>query len=244
MHIHWFQHVPFEGLGLIEPWLRARGHRITTTRFYAGELPGLDAASCDWLIVMGGPMNIYQHRYHPWLRDEKLAIRACIESGARVLGICLGAQLIADVLGGRVYQNPECEIGWMPIRANPESATHPLAFPAGESEVFHWHGDTFDLPPGAVLLASSETCRNQAFALGPVSGPAHGSARIIGLQFHLEMDESAIRNICQNCADELPPNVTASPSIHTAESILNRTHSLVPNATALLHHLLDRMEQG
>ncbi|WP_043586996.1 type 1 glutamine amidotransferase [Geminisphaera colitermitum] len=252
MHVHWFQHVPFEGLGLIEPWLRARGHRLTVTRFYAGELPDLAASACDWLIVMGGPMNIYQYRDHPWLRDEKRAIRARIDAGARVFGVCLGAQLIADVLGGRVYQNHEREIGWFPVRAadtGKGTAPHPLSFPPGESLVFHWHGDTFDLPPGAVLLASNEACRNQAFAL---SLPGDGNARVLGLQFHLEMDEPAVARICQNCADELTPATSAIPAsppplpphVQTADVILARTPSAVPDATALLHRLLERMERG
>lgn len=106
MKPHWFQHVEFEGLGLIEAWLRARGHDVSVTRWWAGEAAGADAAACECLIVMGGPMNSYKHRDYPWLVAEKVAIASAVSRGARVLGVCLGAQLIADVLGGKVVQNP------------------------------------------------------------------------------------------------------------------------------------------
>jgi GMP synthase-like glutamine amidotransferase len=231
MKIHWFQHVPFEGLGKIGPWLSARGHEITGTRFYAGERPGLAAAACDWLVVMGGPMNIYQYRDHPWLRVEKQAIRARLDAGARVLGVCLGAQLIADVLGAKIYQNAEREIGWLPVRATDGGEKEPLAFPGGESLVFHWHGDTFDLPAGAARLASSEGCVNQAFAVG---------ARVLGLQFHLEMGAEEVARICEKCADELVPG----RHVRGAEQILAQTPSAEPGAGRLLHRLLERMERG
>ncbi|MDR0901961.1 MAG: amidotransferase [Opitutaceae bacterium] len=231
MKIHWFQHVPFEGLGEIGPWLSARGHELACTRFYAGETPGPAAAACDWLVVMGGPMNIYQHRDHPWLRAEKQAIRARIDAGARVLGVCLGAQLIADALGARVYQNAEREIGWLPVRAAAGGEGEALAFPAGESLVFHWHGDTFDLPPGAARLASSEGCVNQAFAVG---------ARVLGLQFHLEMGPGEVGRICEECAGELAP----ARDVQGAEVILAQTPSAAAGARSLLHRLLERMERG
>ncbi|EIP97539.1 GMP synthase family protein [Opitutaceae bacterium TAV1] len=228
MKIHWFQHVPFEGLGEIGPWLLARGHELSCTRFYAGELPGAEAATCDWLVVMGGPMNIYQYRDYPWLRAEKQAIRARIDAGARVLGVCLGAQLIADVLGARIYQNAEREIGWLPVRAVAGSEKEPLAFPDGESLVFHWHGDTFDLPTGATRLASSEGCVNQAFAIG---------SRVLGLQFHLEMGPPEVERICGECAAELTPD----RYVQDAERILGQTPFAAEGAKGLLNRLLGRM---
>ncbi len=231
MKIHWFQHVPFEGPGEIGPWLRARGHGLTATRFYAGELPGPEAAACDWLVVMGGPMNIYQYRDHPWLRAEKRAIRARIDAGARVLGVCLGAQLIADVLGAKIYQNAEREIGWLPVRATAGGEKEPLAFPAGESLVFHWHGDTFDLPAGAALLASSGGCANQAFAVG---------ARVLGLQFHLEMGPAEVARICEACGDELTPG----RHVQDAATILAHAPFAAAGTKHLLHRLLERMERG
>ncbi|MGH8530457.1 MAG: type 1 glutamine amidotransferase [Nevskiales bacterium] len=183
MRVHWLQHAEHEGLGSIEPWLMTRGHVITRTSFPRGEsLPGPD--EFDWLIVMGGPMNIYEEARYPWLKDEKRLIKAAIDAGKRVLGICLGSQLIADQLGGRVTRNTHTEIGWFPVRREAGAAQSALVadWPA-ELEVFHWHGDTFALPPGALHLASSAGCRNQGFQ--------HG-ARVLGLQFHLEITPADI----------------------------------------------------
>jgi len=228
MKIHWFQHVPFEGLGAIESWLTARGHTLTCTRFWAGETAPATVDGFDWLVVMGGPMNIYQYRDHPWLKAEKRVIRDAVAAGKRVLGVCLGAQLIADALGGKVYQNAEREIGWFPITAVPEGKESPLAFPE-ETSVFHWHGDTFSLPPGGVWLARSEGCEHQAFAVG---------ARVLGLQFHLEMTPDDVARIAIECADEL----TAGKFVQSAEAIVAR----VPQETAagvLMDRLLGLIER-
>jgi len=178
MHIHSFHHSPSEGLGEIAAWARRKGHALSATHFDRGELPpALD--NVDWLIIMGGPMNIYEHRDYPWLVAEKDAIAQMIAQGKRVLGICLGAQLIADALGGKVFQNPEIEIGWFPVRFHDDAKTVPAfaGFPE-ELTPLHWHGDTFSLPPGALSLAWSAACSQQAFAMGD---------RIVGLQFHLEV---------------------------------------------------------
>src|ERR1700758_1528507 len=114
MRVHWLQHADFEDPGTLLPWLAANGHVAHGSRLHAGEaLPAMD--DFDALIAMGGPMNIYDHARCPWLVAEKALIRAAIEHGKRVLGICLGAQLIADQLGGRVTRNQETEIGWFPV---------------------------------------------------------------------------------------------------------------------------------
>ncbi len=233
MKVRCFQHVAFEGLGLIEPWLRERGHEIAFTRWWAGEAaPAPD--DYDWLIVMGGPMNIYQHRDHPWLVAEKAALAAAFATGKRVLGVCLGAQLIADVLGAKVMQNPEREIGWWPVHATPDepgAADSRYAFPA-RIDVLHWHGDTFTLPPGAVRLAESAACPQQAFAWGE---------RVLGLQFHLEMGEEAVAEIAAGCADELKGGgrwVQSAVQL-TAGA---RRHGL--ESRRLLHALLGAMESA
>jgi GMP synthase-like glutamine amidotransferase len=231
MKVHWFQHVEFEGLGLIESWLRARCHELSTTRWWAGEVAGAEAEAAEWLIVMGGPMNIYQHRDHPWLIAEKAAISAAVARGARVLGVCLGAQLIADVLGGKVMQNAEREIGWWPVRAVAEGAASRYVFPP-EATVLHWHGDTFTLPPGAVRLAASEGCAQQAFAVGE---------RVLGLQFHLEMGAAAVTAIASACADELTP---ARRWVQSAETITNGAYEHAQAASKLLAKLLAAMERG
>ena len=178
MQIHSFQHASHEGLGEIASWARKTGHAVNTTHFENGERPP-SLNGIDWLIVMGGPMNIYEHRNHPWLVAEKEAIARAIGEGKRVLGICLGAQLIADALGGKVFQNPEIEIGWFPVRFHAE-ARRLSAFANFPEELtpLHWHGDTFSLPPKALHIASSAACKHQAFAVGN---------RVVGLQFHLEV---------------------------------------------------------
>src|SRR5271170_6697939 len=120
MRIHYFQHVPFEGLGCIAQWAAEKEHTVTATRFYLDE-PAPNPGEIDWLVVMGGPMNIYEEAEYPWLAREKRFIGEAIRGGKTVIGICLGAQLIADVMGGPVTRNLEKEIGWFPIELTPEA---------------------------------------------------------------------------------------------------------------------------
>lgn len=174
MKVHVLQHVQFEGLGCIERWLETQGAQVGFTRLFQGDtLPTPN--SIDMIIAMGGPMSVNDEKEFAWLKQEKQFIRDAIARGVPILGICLGAQLIASVLGERVYRNKLKEIGWFPIQAVP-TAEPAFRFPA-ECLVFHWHGETFDLPTGAVLLAKSACCENQAFQL---------MSNVIGLQFHLE----------------------------------------------------------
>ncbi|MBV9468373.1 MAG: type 1 glutamine amidotransferase, partial [Abitibacteriaceae bacterium] len=143
MRIHSFQHVPFEGLASIEAWATSRGHTLSASKFYNSEpLPQIE--EIDWLIVMGGPMNIYEENKYPWLVPEKHFIKQAIDRQKPVLGICLGAQLIADVLGAKVTRNPSVEIGWFPIQLTAAALNSPLfSFLPSQFPVLHWHGDTF-----------------------------------------------------------------------------------------------------
>jgi GMP synthase-like glutamine amidotransferase len=179
MRAHWLQHADHEDPGLILPWLSANGHSARGSCLHRDEpLPAL--ADFDVLIVMGGPMNIDEHAAHPWLVAEKQLIRRALDGGKRLLGICLGAQLIADQLGGPVTRNGDVEIGWWPVTLTQGGRDHQLL--AGwpqRFDAFHWHGDTFALPPGCVHLAASAACANQAFA----SADGH----VLGLQFHPEL---------------------------------------------------------
>jgi GMP synthase-like glutamine amidotransferase len=195
MRAHVFQHVPFEGPGSIGPWLEARGIEISVTRFFQNDpLPTVE--EIDFLVVMGGPMSVNDEHAYPWLVSEKRFIRDVMNRGKPVLGICLGAQMIANVLGSKVYPNSEKEIGWFPIQGTVTSdQANVFRFP-DECVVFHWHGETFDLPQGAKRLAKSVASANQAFVL---------NANVIGLQFHLETTPTSARALVENCRDELVP---------------------------------------
>ena len=193
MKAHILQHVPFEGPAYIGQWLMARGAQISHTRFWESTaLP--DPATVDLLVVMGGPMSVNDEAEFAWLGAEKRFIAEVVALGRPVLGICLGAQLIASAYGARVFRNTKKEIGWFDVHActGTEDA---FDFPP-TTTVLHWHGETFELPPGARLLATSTACRHQAFQLGE---------RTIGLQFHLEMTAESLRAIIDNCRAELVP---------------------------------------
>jgi GMP synthase-like glutamine amidotransferase len=177
MKISVLQHAAFEGPGEIAKWAVERGHSVAVHHLYRGEpLPAWD--DFDLLVVMGGEMNIYQYRDWPWLRPESAFIKKTLEQGKRVIGICLGAQLIADALGARVVQNADVELGWMPVAWTAEARAIFPDFPPSAT-VLHWHGDTFGLPAGATRLATSEACPEQGYVI---------PGKCLGLQFHMEVD--------------------------------------------------------
>jgi GMP synthase-like glutamine amidotransferase len=216
---HVFQHVPFEGPGALAPWLRRAGYDLTTTRFYeTAEMP--DPAAVDFLIVMGGPMSVHDESRFPWLVDEKRYLQRYLATGKPLLGVCLGAQLLAGVLGARVHAQPVMEIGWFPVFGIPHPGPAAFRFPAA-ADVFHWHGETFDLPPGAVHLAHSAACENQAFQMGAA----------IGLQFHLETTLATARALVEHTRHEQ----AAGPGIQSAAEIL----AAPPGRYDALHRLLD-----
>ncbi|MFP4373124.1 MAG: type 1 glutamine amidotransferase [Spirochaetaceae bacterium] len=209
LRIHVFQHVPFEGPAFVGEWLSSRGHSIATTRFFnqetAAPLPRVD--DYDWLVVMGGPMSANDTDRLPWLRAERECIRDAISAGRTVLGICLGAQLIAAALGAGVYPNYYREIGWFPVSIehhSPLFSQFPASIPA-----LHWHAETFSLPPGAELLARSDGCVNQAFSVGD---------RVLGLQFHLEATRASAEELVEAAAGDLSGD---GPYVASREEILD-----------------------
>ncbi len=227
MRIHALQHVAFEGVGSMAGWARALGGDIPCSLLSAGEpLTTLDSFDC--LVVMGGPMNIYQEDRHPWLRAEKRFIEQAIAAGKTALGICLGAQLIADVLGGRVVRNPQREIGWFPL-----TGIHPWAreIIPEQAQVMHWHGDTFLIPPGAERLARSEACQNQGFIF---------QGRVLGLQFHLETTPESLAALIENGGDDLNP---PGPYVQSPEEML-ADPGRFPTINAMMAAILDRLDDG
>ncbi|WP_419770979.1 MAG: type 1 glutamine amidotransferase [Candidatus Marinarcus sp.] len=195
MRIHYLQHVPFENPGSILEWAIKNGHTLTSTQMYKDE-PLPQQKDFDWLIVMGGPMNIYEEDIYPWLAAEKIFIKESITHKKILMGLCLGGQLIADVLGGKVTKNPHKEIGWFGVRLTEIAKSSPLfSFFPLEPTVFQWHGDTFSiLPEGAELLASSDACEHQAFVY---------DKRVFGFQYHLENTREIIEGLVENCSDEI-----------------------------------------
>lgn len=177
IRIHYLQHDEFEDLAYIAEWAINKEHSLSCTRLDLGEtLP--ETASFDWLIIMGGKMGVYESDRFPWIIKELSFIRKAIEEQKAVIGICLGSQMVAAALGARVYLNNEPEIGFYPVYFNENAFIDPI-FSCFDKEnlVLHIHNDTFDLPEGAVLMASSEATRHQAFRFGEY---------VFAFQFHFE----------------------------------------------------------
>lgn len=191
------QHVPFEGPAAIESWFASRGHRVAINRRWFGEeVP--DTAAVDVLVVMGGPMSANDADQYPWLEPEISAIGAAIDAGVPVLGVCLGAQLIARALGATVRRAAEKEIGWWPVEFDARGTAHEwsgftTSLPA-RATVMHWHGETFDLPAGASRIASSPTCENQGFLFG---------SNVVALQFHLESTSTSVAELTRKSSGDI-----------------------------------------
>jgi GMP synthase-like glutamine amidotransferase len=225
MNIHYFQHVPFEGLGIIEGWIRNNHHNLMGTKFYSDfELP--DINTIDALIVMGGPMGVYDDIDYYWLKYEKDFIEQAIKQNKKVIGICLGAQLIAYCLGARVFKNQYKEIGWYPVKKSTADNSDELfnLFPDGIN-VLHWHGDTFDLSRNAKQIYSSEACKNQGFFY---------KDNVIALQFHLESTIDSVKTMISNCGEE----IKAEKYIQPEKEILENTIRYELDANKLLFSVL------
>ena len=221
--IHCIEHVAFETPGRIADWVVERGHSFATTRVYDGEpFPALDAF--DSLVLMGGPMGVHDDERFPWLREEKRLIEAALGADRRILGVCLGAQLVAQVLGARVYRNRFKEIGWFPVYAT--AAGHAQWKLPKEFWAFHWHGDAFDLPKEAVHLAKSAACEHQMFAAG---------TKVLGIQFHLEVTHAGIGEMLLNGAGDLGEG----PYMQTAAA-MTAANSHAASVHAHLDAVLDR----
>jgi GMP synthase (glutamine-hydrolysing) len=206
------RHVAFEGLGSFAAPIEEAGYAIATIEAADGNVGAIDPLHADLLVILGGPIGVYEEAAYPVVRQELDLLRARLAADRPTLGICLGAQLMAAAMDARVYPGPGKEIGWAPLDLTPEGERSALAA-LRSVPVLHWHGDTFDLPEGATLLASTPVCRHQAFSRGP---------NILGLQFHPEPLASSHEHWLIGHASELgaagidPAALRADASRHAA----------------------------
>jgi GMP synthase (glutamine-hydrolysing) len=218
MLIHCFQHVKFETPGTIKDWADERGHTISYTYFFEKSftIPGVN--DIDAMLVMGGYMNVDEEEKFPWLKIEKEFIKQAIQVGKKVIGICLGSQLIAAALGNKVYAGKEKEIGFFPVEFTEAAlSNHLFNHFSSPYTVFHWHGDTYDLPADAALLASTNPCKHQAYLIGN---------NVLGLQFHFEMNEIVLEDMLLHDGHELEES---GKYIASKDEIRTNYHHLLQN---------------
>lgn len=232
-----FQHVAAEPLGTLDALIRARGHRIRFVNFSRDPDASPEISRYDGLVVLGGPMNVEQRHVIPHLEIEIELIRQALALNKPILGICLGAQLLATALGASVRKNPVSEIGWYELNITDSGINDPVAgkLPR-QSRVFQWHSYTFELPEQAVHLATSLDCENQAFVYGD---------HAYGFQFHLEMDQSLI-NRWLAIPDYLV-DLSESNATYSADEIQQQTHTYLKlmqqNAQCVFEAFLDQVGQ-
>ena len=228
MNILFLQHDPLDGPGALLEWAESRGHAVSFCLVCEGHpLPPIE--SFDLLVSLGGPMGAYEEEKYPWLATEKEYLRRAVAAGKKILGLCLGCQLLADALGGKAFRHTCKEFGWQPI----EPLAEGTAWFGSEApfKAFQWHGDTYSLPSGAVQLARNEAAEQQAFLL---KGPAGN--QVLGLQFHLEWTEQMAREALAE------PGVAPlkSPFVQTPEEILSDL-SLFESAKERFFTLMDKL---
>jgi len=226
--IHVLQHMEFETPGCIMDWIKSKSYCCTVTELYADcEYP--EISEIDWLIIMGGSMSVHDYEDFPWLAGEKKFIADAVRAGKIIIGICLGSQLIAEVLGSRVYKNIVKEIGWFPVKVFRSGYSSKLFKSFSDTEtVFHWHGDTFDMPDGAHHLFTSEACINQCFIY---------NERVIGLQFHIEVTEELLEDMIAEGTGE----IVSSQYIQN-EAQLKAGASNIKRNNELMYSLLDELD--
>ena len=209
---------------MIVPWAEANGCKWETCEAWHQPLPSPD--SRDTIVLMGGPMSVHDISLHPWLVPEKTWLREQVRNGRKIAGICLGAQLLAETLGAHVFPSRVKEIGWMPVTWTDEAREWLPELPR-QTQVLHWHGDTFDLPEGATRLASTAVCRNQAFLLD----------NTLGLQFHLEAGATECARMIEKCGEELHP---VYATVQSADALLASACSREKEAKHWLRNILNR----
>ena len=221
--------MPDEGPGHAADWLAEHGHSLTFTRLFEPNPTFPALVDFDGLLILGGAMSVHDEEAFPWLREEKAFIREVLRAGKITLAICLGAQLVAQALGGEVRPNPEPEIGFWTVRFSSKSLEHPLlrGWPE-KAAVLHWHLDTFTVPPGAMRVGMSAGCATQGFVWGD---------GVIGLQFHPEMTVPMVEKLM---AFEGHENAEEQEFVQTAEQIRAKLKS-VWKGRKLLESLLENL---
>jgi GMP synthase-like glutamine amidotransferase len=216
-------HATFEQPGYISTWAEYNGFKIDEVYCWKNpKYPHPD--DVDRLLIMGGPMGVNDVNDHPWLTEEIKFIRSVIDAGNKVLGICLGSQLISSAMGAKVFQNEKREIGWFEIEWNETAYRHSLTYGVSSlSKVFHYHGDTFDLPENAILLASSQACKHQAYALGN---------NVLALQFHMEITYDLLNDMLFH-GEELVMDTFVQPEKMIREGIYDVMQNHTDLATIL-----------
>ncbi|WP_296245362.1 MULTISPECIES: type 1 glutamine amidotransferase [unclassified Psychrobacter] len=242
LRIHALFHTDYEDLSFIKYWANTHQHSITYTRSYNKDaLPTLD--SFDWLIVMGGPMSVHDEDSHPWLIEEKRLIGQSIASGKTMIGVCLGAQLIAHCLGASVEPADVKEIGWLPIKLTKEAQAHPLLqdLPKQPCTVFHWHDDGFEYPKGAIPLATSEAWPNQGFLYQTPRHKALGNW-IMAWQCHFEITKKSIVKMVANGNHAIQTGLIDCPeTVQSPTEIVTLGDKYIADNNTCLAAMLNRM---
>lgn len=229
MRMHVVQHVPFEGPAAIANWAEQRGVEITASLALTEEYPDIDTV--DFLVLMGGPMDADDHFSSPWLEAEKTYVARALAEGRRVLGVCLGAQIVAEAIGGHVRRNDQAEIGWFALQRNAAADNDPVFAALPEALIAgHWHGDTFDLPAGVEPALSSEGTVCQAFS--------YDRGRVVGLQFHLEWTAESLAALLYAAPEDLEER---SPLVMSAGELERGVQLHSAACHTALWRLLDSM---
>jgi len=228
MNIHIIQHVSFEPAGMIADWAAMREYPVTYTYLFEKEIHWPSVNDIDMLVILGGPMGVYEEDKFEWMRDEKSFVKDMVLAGKIVLGICFGSQILAEVLGAKVYPSKEKEIGFFPVTKTRQGKQDEVFSNSPESwNVFHWHGDTFDLPEDAVHLFESPACKHQVFR----------KANCTGIQFHPEVDSALLRSMIDNERHEL----VKAAYVQTEEEILK--NDVTEDNRSALYNFLTRLTQ-
>ena len=242
LRIHALFHTDYEDLSFIKHWANNHQYTISYTHSYNQDaLPALD--SFDWLIVMGGPMSVHDEDSQPWLIDEKRLIKQSVDSGKTVIGVCLGAQLIAHCLGANVQPARVKEIGWLPIQLTKDAQAHPLLqdLPKQPFTVFHWHGDGFEDPQGAIPLATSAAWRNQGFLYQTPQHKALGTW-VMAWQCHFEVTKESIIKMVSNGENIIQKGLIDYPkTVQSAAKIIALGDKYITDNNARFAAMLNRM---